>query len=75
LNTTRRDERLAKEALEEEMKEKNEKCLDDMKHEIAALKTELEEKHEQLEEHAKNTSILHDLFERNIIDKDGNLLQ
>jgi hypothetical protein len=73
LNTHARDERLKKEELDEEEKRKVNEHIGDMVSEIEVLKEELDKKEEELAKSNKQSSILHDLFEKNVIDREGNL--
>jgi hypothetical protein len=74
LNTTKRDKRLEEEAKKQVDLDRNKEMMEDMTAEIAALKEVLDEKEKESAEHNKNSSILHELFEKKVIDKDGNLL-
>ena len=48
--------------------------MDAMKEEIADLRLEVQKQKDETFLYEKNSAILGDLFEKGIIDKDGNLL-
>ena len=72
LNTTKRDEAKAKNLqFEHLLKEKD--LVDSLKNEVYTLQQELKEYEEEKEENARNKDILWDLYDKGVIDKDGNL--
>jgi DNA-binding transcriptional regulator GbsR (MarR family) len=75
LNTTKKEERLAKEAEEESKWEDAERHMKEMKEEIEELRKELEQRDENRADADKNAGILHELFESKVIDSEGNLIQ
>ena len=48
--------------------------IDEMRKKITSLKTEIHNQRAELEEKKSNNEILAELFEKGIIDSDGNLL-
>ena len=73
LNTKKRTEwRAKKEILKQWSKEQE--LMDAMKEEIADLRLEVQKQKDETFLYEKNNAILGDLFEKRIIDKDGNLL-
>ena len=68
---TKRFERLGKELREKEEKEQNKILINQMRNEILSLKEDLEKAQEGKEEADRNRSMLHKLFENNVIDEDG----
>ena len=71
LNRKKRFEKKQKELEEEHQKRQSNEYV---KWEIASFKSEIESLKKNEEESEKNRSILRDLYKKNIIDRDGNLL-
>ena len=74
LNRKKRFEKKQKELEEEHQKRQSNEYVKELKWEIASFKAEIESLKKNEEESEKNRSILRDLYEKNIIDRDGNLL-
>ena len=72
LNTQKREEWRAKKEIFNNWLS-NKRLLDDKKNEILMLQSEVEENKKQIERNKKHSDILANLFEKGIIDKDGNI--
>jgi exonuclease I len=75
LNTSRRDKRLADKKAEEEKWDQANDYMKKMEAEIEDLKNDLQKRSEKDEENEKHAAILQDLWERKVIDADGNLME
>ena len=73
LKTKKRTEWRAKKDILKQWPTKQE-LMDFMTEEIANLHREVEEQKEEIIKNEKNCAILGDLFDKGIIDKDGNIL-
>jgi predicted transcriptional regulator YheO len=74
LNTSKRDARIREEEEAKEKASRKDKFIDDMMAEIDDLKADLKSKEVDKQEYDKNKNILHDLYDKGVIDGEGNLL-
>ena len=74
LNRVKRFEREEKERQEETKSKEKEEQIDRLQREVNLLKAELDNTYDPQEKANKNASLLGKLFNNNVIDEDGNLI-
>ena len=75
LNRSRRDIKEAQELFAKEAKEAQDMLIHRLKEEVKTLRDELELAKEEQIEASKNSEKLNELYQKNVIDINGNVLQ
>ena len=75
LNRSRRDIKEAQELFAKEAKEAQDMLIHRLKEEVKTLRDELELAKEEQIEASKNAEMLNELYQKNVIDINGNVLQ
>ena len=75
LNRSRRDIKEAQELFAKEAKEVQDMLIHRLKEEVKTLRDELELAKEEQIEASKNAEMLNELYQKNVIDINGNVLQ
>ena len=75
LNRSRRDIKEAQELFAKEAKEAQDMLIHRLKEEVKTLRDELELAKEEQIEASKNSEMLNELYQKNVIDINGNVLE
>ena len=73
LNRAKRNDRIIREKEEEKRNSDKDRLIEELKREVNHLKNDLDLAYELQNEADKNAEILEKLYQKNIIDYDGNL--